>query len=552
MTAKPESGTQIEMAQAKLMALQNIIDEYPPERVYTMAATSLFYRILPHRTYVSKLPDGQRVRACKGLKCKDRLTLYMCTNESGTDKIPITCIGKYEHPACFQVAAQKALPYLANKQALSDAGTFQRWWRTIFLPHIRGQLQENEKCLLLVENVGPCKADLLKDPTGQVQVEALPASQSSTMNFSPAAATPETLSAMQPNQANVLPQCQALEYGIIETIKRRYRYRLLQEVMDAFDEREMRRKVADAANFPVGSRGLREGNLASLADTMRLMQSIWGEVAATTITKAWNRTKLRHKPKEESIVPGGQRAKSEKRQTTREKKQLVKDLTDFLGKHEARDFTKDDGANQLEEMVEKLKNCFLYTDGEVIDTKEMMESLEEWVGLEDSQGMVSLYMEEIKNEMNIEYLTGLKEVTENCVPEAEEGEDAQIEPSTEANKDGPSDLDADTAMALASTIKSTATKLFGHGDILGELAVRLDEAADSIFHLLRKQKEVTHAKKEAEKAKDIAKAKAKARASHPPNDDAPPENAEAIIDAPEVGGELAVHHVLQDIEMAGV
>ena len=124
----------------------------------------------------------------------------------------------------------------------------------------------------------------------------------------------------QPN----LPQCQALEYGIIETIKRRYRYRLLQEVMDAFDERFQRRGVAKNALFPEGSQGLREGALAHIGDSMRLLDSIWKEVATTTISKSWQRTKLRLKPKDEPpTVPTGTRAKSEKRQTTREKKQLM-------------------------------------------------------------------------------------------------------------------------------------------------------------------------------------------------------------------------------------
>jgi hypothetical protein len=66
---------------------------------------------------------------------------------------------------------------------------------------------------------------------------------------------------------------------------------------------------------------------------------------------------------------------------------------------------------------------------------------------------------------------------------------------------------------LASTIKSTACKLFRHGDILGELAVRLDDASDSVFRLLRKQKEMAHAKQAAEQTKAHAKAKAKARAA---------------------------------------
>jgi hypothetical protein len=100
-----------------------------------------------------------------------------------------------------------------------------------------------------------------------------------------------------------------------------------------------------------------------------------------------------------------------------------------LSKHESKDFAKDGGANELEEMIEKLKNCFLYTDGEVIESKEMMESLEDWVGLEDSQGMISLFMEEIKTEMNIEYLVGIKEPVEGAVFEAEEREDAEGEPA---------------------------------------------------------------------------------------------------------------------------
>lgn len=517
ISAKPQSGGQVEIAQHRLIVLQKAVSEFPPSRVYTMTSTALFYRILPHRTYVSKLPDDTRVRACKGLKSKDRLTLYLCTNEAGTDKLPITCIGKYDNPACFQVKAQKRLPYLSQKQALSDAGTFQRWWRTVFLPHVRNRFAEGEKCLLLVEDTGPCKADLLKDPTGQIRVEALPASQSNTMTFS----VRKDTSGTQSSQSNNLPQCQALEYGILETIKRRYRYRLLQEVMEAFDERANRRKVADDAGYPMASRGLREGSLANLSDSMRLLEAIWEEVATTTVSKAWQRTKLRPKSKDDQpMLPPGTRAKSEKRQTTREKKQLIRDLNGFLKKYEARDFSKEGSIDKLEEMIEKLKNCFLYTDGEVIEAKEMMESLEEWVGLEWSTGMVSLFMEEIKKEMNIEYLVGIKTPLEGTAAEADEDEDVELPeklPTSETteSKRGKQEkeLDLETALTLATTIKATACKLFQHGDILGELALRLDDASDSVFKLLRTQKEQAAAKVEADIAKANAKKKAAARAA---------------------------------------
>lgn len=518
ISSKAESINPVELAQPRLAQLQQIVSQYPSERVYTMTPTMLFYRILPHRTYVSKLAaNGKRARACKGLKSKDRLTLYLCANEAGSDKLPITCIGKYEYPACFRVGAQKILPYLNQKQALSDAGTFQMWWRTVFLPHVRSRYKEGERCLLLVESLGPCKANLLKDPTDQVRVEALPPSTSSTMMYANEAigssevgrdggGSPAKSKQQQSQSQPNLPQCQALEYGIIETIKRRYRYRLLQEVMDAFDERFQRRGVAKNALFPEGSQGLREGALAHIGDSMRLLDSIWKEVATTTISKSWQRTKLRLKPKDEPpTVPTGTRAKSEKRQTTREKKQLMKDLNAFLNKHEAKNFSEDGGANHLEEMVEKLKNCFLYTDGEVIETKEMVESLEEWIGLEDSHGMIALFMEEIKEEMNIEFLVGLKEPIEAVVTEAEEGEDKQLPPDlVEGLQDGKAkgtDLTVEKAMELATAIKATACKLFEHGDILGELAVRLDEASDSVFRLLRDQRAVTLAKEHLEMKK---------------------------------------------------
>lgn len=537
ISSKPITNP-MEVAQDRFVELQQIIAHYPPENVYTMTSTTLFYRILPHRAYVSQQEDvdgtgtvkTNSARACKGLKSKDRLTLYICTNETGNDKIPVTCIGKYENPACFQVAAQRVLPYLHQKQALSDAGTFQRWWRSYFLPHVRTRYppdgDDSQKILLLVDSVGPCKADLLKDPTGQVRVEALPPPPPKSLMGQGGGGNAKGEDGMGGNiyhnnaavsriskddnaasTRSAYPACQPLDLGILETIKRRYRYRLLQEVMEAFDERDQRRKVADDAGFSIRARGFREGGLANLCDAMRLLQSIWTEVASTTIIRSWQRTKMRTKnilPPELEPKPGT-RAKSEKRQTTREKKQLVKDLTTFLSKHESRDVAQDPGANQLEEMLEKLKNCFLYSDGAVIDKNDMFESLEEWIQLEDNPILTNLLMEEVKEEMNIKYLVGLKEPVERVIPEADEPEDPELdkEKIEKNNQSKDMELDVETAMELAGTIKSTAVKLFESGNTskLGQLAVQLDEAADSVFRLLREQRKAAAPKLDAEKAK---------------------------------------------------
>jgi hypothetical protein len=453
---------------ARLKEIQPIVAKYPAERVYTIKSAGLFYKILPHRTYVVTVRN-RRVRATKGLKCKDFLTLYCCTNESGSHKLPITCINKYKQPQCFRSRSQRILPYIPQKKSWSDSGTFQNWWREVFLPHIRETYPDMEdQVLLVVEDSAVLQSALLKDPTNQVRVEALP-SATSAQTFQP------------------------LE-SIVETTKRRYRYRLLHEVMEIFDERMERRQVATSSGVPMVARGLREGHAAHMYDAMRLLRQVWDETLPSTIQKAFEKAKLRLES--DTATPAGRQKNEEKKLYNKEKKQLVKDLNAFLNKHEEEDASNQQGANQLEDMVEKLKNCFLYTDGEVIETKEMIDSLDEWVGLEEEEEMTSMFIEELKDEMNIDFLVGLKQAVEGTVPEAEEGEEPEGVPENVAIAAN-EELDVGTAIELASTIKSTASKLFQHGDILGDLAVRLDEASDGIFRLLRKQEE--NAAREAER-----------------------------------------------------
>jgi hypothetical protein len=325
-----------------------------------------------------------------------------------------------------------------------------------------------DQVLLLVEDSGALQSELLRDPTNQVRVEALPPA-TSAQSFQP------------------------LE-SIVETTKRRYRYRLLHEAMEIFDERMARRLVATTSGVPMVARGLREGHAAHMYDAMRILRQVWEETLPSTIQKAFEKAKLRSKS--DTATPAGRQKNEEKKLYNKEKKQLVKDLNAFLNKHEEEDASNQQGANQLEDMVEKLKNCFLYTDGEVIETKEMIDSLDEWVGLEEEEEMTAMFIEELKDEMNIEFLVGLKQAVEGTVPEAEEGEEPEGVPENAAIAAN-EELDIATAIELASTIKSTASKLFQHGDILGDLAVRLDEASDGIFRLLRKQDE--NAAKEAAK-----------------------------------------------------
>jgi Tc5 transposase DNA-binding domain len=75
-----------------LSTLCEIIDNYDAENVYNMDETGLFYRVLPRYTLLMPNEDVQTTRGLK--KTKDRCTLIVCANATGSHKIPCAFIGK--------------------------------------------------------------------------------------------------------------------------------------------------------------------------------------------------------------------------------------------------------------------------------------------------------------------------------------------------------------------------------------------------------------------------------------------------------------------------
>mmetsp|Transcript_1537 Transcript_1537/g.3399 ORF Transcript_1537/g.3399 Transcript_1537/m.3399 type:complete len:1056 (+) Transcript_1537:196-3363(+) len=543
--------------QSRQTELQQLVASYPPDNVYTMTSTELYYRVLPQRTYVKRLSGDaagvsttiKHARTCKSLKSKDRLTLYVAANESGRDKLPIAVIGKYENPPCFQVDAQRKLPYLHQKQALSDARTFQRWWRTVFLPHVREHhpiimnadraqgaspavglatnpgsaaaasaatttgtigdttIATNEnKILLLIEASGPCKAELLRDPNGQVRVEEMVPSRGNSASID-GGVTEVSVGSHHP-----------FDLDLSGTIKRRYRYRLLNELLGSFSERKDRRDVAEMAGYENSSRGLREGEFLHVGDAMRLLKNVWEGVASTSVKKAWELSNLRTRKnksstasKEQQDSRQNQLPKNEKRQTTREKKKVSKDLNSFFTRSLG-EISQLASENRLEEEVTRLAQRFTLDTGALLDSKRIDAMLEDWVRLENNKDLQNLIVEEIREEMNIEYLTGLKHPIESVVPEYEETEDE--ESSSATSRSGKAQkgekLDPEKALELAATIKSAAVKLFGSGNVLGDLAVTLDEATDKIFALLRKEQKETTTTTGGEEKGTISNSKSRA------------------------------------------
>lgn len=83
--------------------MKEILGKYQPRDIYNADETGLYYQLLPERTLTFKGDN------CKGGKrSKQRLTVLLCANMSGTHKLKPFVIGKSQNPRCFK--GVKSLP----------------------------------------------------------------------------------------------------------------------------------------------------------------------------------------------------------------------------------------------------------------------------------------------------------------------------------------------------------------------------------------------------------------------------------------------------------
>ena len=127
--------------------LGSIIDQYDPSCVYNMDETGLFLWFLPW--YTVPLPP-EDVSTVQGKKtAKDRVTLVVCCNATGTERLPIAMIGKAKELACIS-GNSWPIPYFQQKNAWIDVPTFNKWFNEVFEPHVRKRT--GHKVLLILDN----------------------------------------------------------------------------------------------------------------------------------------------------------------------------------------------------------------------------------------------------------------------------------------------------------------------------------------------------------------------------------------------------------------
>lgn len=172
----------------------SILEQYGPSDIYNADETGLFYEMLPSTTLDLR---GQR---CHGGKhSKKRVTVLLCANMEGTDKRPPLVIGKSAKPRCFKGSRGLPVKYVANKKAWITRSIFTEW----VVAFDRDMKRQGRKVCLLLDN---CSAHRIDDVVlTNTDVKYFP---------------PNCTSLIQP-----------LDQGVIVSLKRAYRSRLMQRLL---------------------------------------------------------------------------------------------------------------------------------------------------------------------------------------------------------------------------------------------------------------------------------------------------------------------------------
>ncbi|XP_024005406.1 CENP-B homolog protein 2-like [Eutrema salsugineum] len=192
-----ESGSiDIQDMVKKLEAIREKIDSFPKKDVFNMDETGLFYRLQADHSLATKQLEGKK-------QDKERLTIVICCNEDGSEKIPLWIIGKYAKPRCFKNINMTGLDchYRSNKRALMTSVIFKEYIRWF------DKKMHGRKVLSVINNC----------PAHPKNIEGL---QNIDLFFLP------------PNMTSKIQPCDA---GIIRDFKMHYRRRLYRHILEGYE-----------------------------------------------------------------------------------------------------------------------------------------------------------------------------------------------------------------------------------------------------------------------------------------------------------------------------
>ena len=245
---------------ASLDLVYDLISQYDPENVYNEDETGLFFRLLPRYTILMPYEDVSTTRGKK--KSKDRVTLCVCANSTGSHKIPCTMVGKAARPACIS-GKTWPLPYYNQKRAWIDGPVFTKWLDEVFIPLVRRRT--SEPVLLMLDNAPGHMDEFVKDGV--------------SISFFP---------------TNCTSWKQPMDMGIIAALKKRYKFLMMKDIVDFFDlPEDMKDNLYQSGSqLRRGTAGVSYGRPAHLLDAAKYIVRAWDDITPTTIRNCFDKAQI--------------------------------------------------------------------------------------------------------------------------------------------------------------------------------------------------------------------------------------------------------------------
>ena len=233
-----ESGSaDVEAIKEAMPDLLETIARYSPCDVFNMDETGLFYCMAPDRTIASRQMEGMK-------KSKTRMTVALCANADGTEKLEPFFIGHYLKPRAFQKQSgdQLGLYYRANSKAWMTATLFQEWL-----------LKQDKKMRLKGRNIL-----LLLDNAPSHVIKNIDLTNIEVCFFPP----------------NATSRFQPMDQGIIAAFKKIFRSIQLDHALDRYHAGEQEIYKVD------------------ILRAMKWCKLAWNMITSTTISNCWNHSGL--------------------------------------------------------------------------------------------------------------------------------------------------------------------------------------------------------------------------------------------------------------------
>ena len=173
------------------------------DQIYNCDESGLYWKALPSKTLASSnehRAEGYKIN-------KKRITLLLCSNASGSHKLPLLAIGNAKKPRGIGNINSLPLKYKSSSAAWMTKDLFSEWFSTVFCPEVKSKLKSlnlEQKALLILDNASVHKINFDVNGSGITTI------------FLP----PNTTALIQP-----------LDQGVIASFKKNYRKNMMRKLL---------------------------------------------------------------------------------------------------------------------------------------------------------------------------------------------------------------------------------------------------------------------------------------------------------------------------------